>query len=186
MNNTNTEELKKELRIALRWPDDLDGLATDMDTRSDLERVIALMESRERAIRAEVGKAYGGCTNCYGKGYATSIRVYESYVDFGPEKAERWYPSPIVPCPKCERGKEIKKLLAEYEGKIEEAHKDGFDLACKADRKELKIAVQQARKEALEDFRGALEDLELEDELGLSPVQTWKIIEKLTSLTSKQ
>lgn len=56
-------------------------------------------------IKEETAKAYGGCTKCYGKGYATVRREWKGRgvreVDESPDICS------------CDRGKQIKKLLEE-------------------------------------------------------------------------
>lgn len=53
--------------------------------------------------RAETEKAFGGCKECYGKGYATTRATATSrYGTFDLD--------PIRPC-SCDRGKQIKDLL---------------------------------------------------------------------------
>lgn len=56
-----------------------------------------------KATVDELKKAYGGCTDCYGKGYATTK------VQAGHRRAT-WELDPIRPCT-CDRGKQIKRLM---------------------------------------------------------------------------
>lgn len=53
----------------------------------------------------EASKAYGGCTNCYGKGYAT-VKVQA-----GNYRVGFWELPPMKFC-SCSRGKQLKKLLS--------------------------------------------------------------------------
>jgi hypothetical protein len=60
-----------------------------------------------------VAKAYGGCTNCYGKGYATYRSGTRSEADFPGDKAYVNEPTTnYIPCDKCERGKQFEEVLA--------------------------------------------------------------------------
>lgn len=54
---------------------------------------------------ALTAKAYGGCTSCYGKGYSTSKTYTSGGRDFTYEN------NPYIPCPKCDRGKQIERLM---------------------------------------------------------------------------
>lgn len=58
----------------------------------------------------ETKKAFGGCDNCFGKGYATVKRMARTVEDFGGEKERTWELDPIIPC-SCDRGTQIKKIL---------------------------------------------------------------------------
>lgn len=55
-------------------------------------------------------KAYGGCTSCYGKGYSTSKTYTSGAEDFGGE-GFTYENNPYIPCPKCDRGKQIERLM---------------------------------------------------------------------------
>lgn len=65
---------------------------------------------------SEVEKAYGGCHYCYGKGYGTQTAHYEgrgeSDIGQGGVVIDEAAPK-YVPCPKCERGEQIEKLIKE-------------------------------------------------------------------------
>lgn len=67
-------------------------------------------QAHQRGVE-ETEKAFGGCKNCYGKGYRTALEFAQSHADFGDEGIERWKLEEIRPC-KCERGKQIEKILA--------------------------------------------------------------------------
>jgi len=55
--------------------------------------------------RARTAKAYGGCTDCYGKGYAT----HDEYASGGGMK---WHVGGPVKYCTCERGKQLKDHIA--------------------------------------------------------------------------
>jgi len=53
---------------------------------------------------AEAEKAFGGCKNCYGKGYSTVRETAGSY------RTGVWLLDSYIPCPKCDRGKQIQEM----------------------------------------------------------------------------
>lgn len=60
--------------------------------------------------RERVAKAFGGCTKCYGKGYATVMIGEQGFEDFG---GEGYIELPTIKmrfC-SCDRGKQLEKLL---------------------------------------------------------------------------
>jgi hypothetical protein len=57
----------------------------------------------------EASKAFGGCTNCYGKGYATTIDFSGGSGDF-PGDPEFFKQNPIMRFCDCGRGHQLKKL----------------------------------------------------------------------------
>lgn len=61
-------------------------------------------------VEALTAKAYGGCTSCYGKGYSTSKTYTSGAEDFGGEGFSHEN-NPYIPCPKCDRGKQIERLM---------------------------------------------------------------------------
>ena len=69
-------------------------------------------QKREEAVIAErekTAKAYGGCTNCYGKGYATVIDSTIHHADFVGDKTYITPNDPVRFC-SCERGKQLEAL----------------------------------------------------------------------------
>lgn len=62
--------------------------------------------------KQETEKAFGGCKNCYGKGYATCLEYTESLSDFGGIKSKR-YKLPEMRFCSCDRGKELKRRFEE-------------------------------------------------------------------------
>ena len=66
---------------------------------SNLKQFIASLLQEQR-------KASGGCTKCYGKGYATQIEGYSTNDGF-----TKWRENQINYC-SCERGEQIKVLLS--------------------------------------------------------------------------
>lgn len=75
-----------------------------------ISRLIAQAEARGRA---ETAKAYGGCTKCYGKGYATVNEYASGHATDGDigglEGRFKWKLDNIKPC-SCDRGKQVKAL----------------------------------------------------------------------------
>ena len=59
---------------------------------------------------SETEKAFGGCKNCYGKGYATTIEFAGSSEDFGGEKTSEWQLPRMRFC-SCDRGKALKEEI---------------------------------------------------------------------------
>ncbi len=57
-----------------------------------------------------VAKAFGGCTQCYGKGYAT-VSEHVGGTDEWTHENFNWKLNPIRPC-ECDRGKQIAKILS--------------------------------------------------------------------------
>lgn len=58
----------------------------------------------------ETEKAYGGCHNCYGKGYASFKTDIYGAADF-PGDVERWWPGKGYMLCKCDRGTQLGKLF---------------------------------------------------------------------------
>lgn len=75
------------------------------------EEVLALIQQKQ----LETAKAYGGCTKCYGKGYATHIDATTAYADFGDEfggaQSQKTIKHEMLFCT-CERGKQLEVLLS--------------------------------------------------------------------------
>lgn len=61
--------------------------------------------------REETAKAFGGCTYCYGKGYATVKDFTIGAEDFGNDGFGPIKNNPIRPCERCDRGTQIQTLL---------------------------------------------------------------------------
>lgn len=51
----------------------------------EVEKAKAAIAEQVQQMVAEAEKAYGGCHNCYGKGYATVIDTTIAHADFGDE-----------------------------------------------------------------------------------------------------
>ena len=69
--------------------------------------------SAVEVARAEERKAFGGCTNCYGKGYHTTIdhQRGRGESDFGTgDVVVSYTPSIYRPC-SCDRGVQFKKVM---------------------------------------------------------------------------
>lgn len=64
--------------------------------------------------RQEEAKAYGGCTNCYGKGYSTRKASWEGHGehDIGTGDVHVSYPAEFyMPCTKCNRGTQFASAM---------------------------------------------------------------------------
>jgi hypothetical protein len=57
----------------------------------------------------EVGRAFGGCKKCYGKGYATTLDFTVGSADFQGD-VEYMKQNPIMRFCDCERGKQLQNL----------------------------------------------------------------------------
>lgn len=102
--------------------DELDAIMEDLIVGHNFEYAReALLAWRDRAIHQReqsLAKAYGGCTNCYGKGYATVNDAWHGhdtdtdigspggYVSGGDRNAMKL-------C-SCDRGKQLEKMLAKH------------------------------------------------------------------------
>lgn len=72
--------------------------------------------ARDRTKAQELEKAYGGCHNCYGKGYATEIHAEIAYADFGDELGgadSRKTEGLRLNFCKCSRGRQLEKLMVQ-------------------------------------------------------------------------
>ena len=79
------------------------------------ERIrVSIEQTVKKALtkaREEEAKAFGGCRNCYGKGYSTVIENEISHADFIGDKTSVRELPPMRFC-KCDRGEQLKKLIA--------------------------------------------------------------------------
>ena len=78
------------------------------DSIEEFETLISKV--RAEAI-TETEKAFGGCHSCYGKGYSTQIENYSGSGDFVGDKPVSYPADYYLPCMKCDRGKQIAKLI---------------------------------------------------------------------------
>lgn len=63
--------------------------------------------------RDETAKAYGGCTKCYGKGYATVIEYasgFDTDTDIGSPGGKVSYRKPPIRYCTCDRGKQLERI----------------------------------------------------------------------------
>jgi hypothetical protein len=77
-------------------------------------RLLSFIRHEIQEAEKRTAKAYGGCTNCYGKGYRTKLDFTTGYDDFKTEGFKIQNAS-YESCSHCERGKQIEKLLGEAE-----------------------------------------------------------------------
>lgn len=98
------DAVEQFLRI---WPADREIEQTDLTwLRTTLT---SLHTQGFEAGRRETEKAFGGCTKCYGKGYATVKENYTHHADFIGDKTYTT-PAPIMRFCSCERGKALATL----------------------------------------------------------------------------
>ena len=74
-----------------------------------------IVKAVEIAVRV-TERAFGGCKNCYGKGYHTTIEYAHAGVDFqdhAPGAKGKMWKLPEVRFCKCERGQELEKRFSE-------------------------------------------------------------------------
>lgn len=90
------------------WENTIDAIILDPASNrfQALDKVKAFITQTE----ADTAKAFGGCTSCYGKGYSTSKTYTSGAEDFGGE-GFTYENNPYIPCPKCDRGKQIERLM---------------------------------------------------------------------------
>jgi len=82
----------------------------------DLEQVLKqAIRDLIKSDREEIAKAYGGCTNCYGKGYSTvksQINGYGTDGDIGGFEGRIHIDTPVqMKYCDCDRGAQLEKLL---------------------------------------------------------------------------
>ena len=100
-------------------------LQDDKENYQSFEVVKSFIKSVHSSAVEETEKAFGGCKNCYGKGYSTVKQQATSHTDFGDEKTGTWELNPIYPCTHCQRGEDIKVILSSLQtNKGEEIEKD--------------------------------------------------------------
>lgn len=96
----------------------VDSRTQDWDNTEVFNNHIAenIISITKEAIE-EIAKAYGGCTNCYGKGYATINNRWSGYATDGDIGGVEGYISGgkanAMKFCKCERGKQLKANLKE-------------------------------------------------------------------------
>ena len=59
----------------------------------------------------EVSKAYGFCTKCYGKGYATVRYGFNAHADFIGDKSYEYGTKTHMKFCDCDRGKQLEELI---------------------------------------------------------------------------
>lgn len=98
------------------------GDVNPIDTWVNTQSIMQLIQARDE----QTAKAYGGCTNCYGKGYSTYKGEYKA-------RDMRWQDERMKFCD-CERGKQLERLLEqrEIDIRIEELERVGHwdDAIC--------------------------------------------------------
>lgn len=138
MTNTNErEELEQALsdfrEDAIEYSEELHTgrVKSDEDIKTDSE---ALLKTEQRIMRLidqytkQREKAYGGCHNCYGKGYATANGMWsgiDTDTDIGSPggRVSGGSPSVMKFC-ECERGKQLKGYVARREQVLLERVRD--------------------------------------------------------------
>lgn len=107
-------EKNKEIEKALNKMEQIRAMGPK--TRYEMKELLSNLLSSQRK---EIEKAFGGCRNCWGKGFATVKAQAQSFEDFGGEKTEIFELDPIRPC-SCDRGKQIKEMLSTQKKEIVE------------------------------------------------------------------
>lgn len=89
------------------------------DETTDTQMVRILVKNRDEAKQAitklitDTEKAYGGCHNCYGKGYATVNEYASGYAtdgDIGGAQGYFKFKQPNIKFCSCDRGKQLAEL----------------------------------------------------------------------------
>ena len=112
MNTKDIRELKEKLGESVKlWrPVFYKQPLTKEDIEDLIETdIIPLLSTALDKQRGEIEKAFGGCKECYGKGYAT-VKVQAGH------RGKIWELDPIRPCD-CDRGKQIRSLLSKLNQK---------------------------------------------------------------------
>lgn len=118
--NKSTEELR--LRLIEEYMDIARGFyfegSNEKDEREEYapnfaDRIMQLFDQEQ----ATTEKAYGGCRNCFGKGYSTQDAATICYPDFVGDKCFKRYEHKMNFCT-CERGKQLE---AQVVRRVEEA-----------------------------------------------------------------
>lgn len=78
-----------------------------------LEREKAAHTTALEAAKTETAKAYGGCVNCYGKGYAT-------YTQYAAVKGAKWPISGPMKFCACDRGKQLEGMVEAAKREVRE------------------------------------------------------------------
>lgn len=100
-NNTEQEreEIAPPVKITYTKAEDGGKFYTD-------EQIKALIETEATRREQQTAKAYGGCTMCYGKGYASYKAEYRA-------RGMRWDDPENMKFCSCDRGKQLELLVAE-------------------------------------------------------------------------
>lgn len=101
-------------RMALLQVEDhhINGISAADEARIEhyVGEVMNAVEAREKLIREQAEKAYGGCHNCYGKGYATQSSRASG-------RGVSWDTSGIKYCD-CARGKQLEAVFNSSKTKL--------------------------------------------------------------------
>lgn len=81
----------------------------DCECSVKTEKILAFIENVEMTAVERTEKAFGGCKNCYGKGYATVLD------HSGNARIGYWKNEKVRTCD-CERGKQLAEVLREIKG----------------------------------------------------------------------
>jgi len=99
MNTKPNEELREQIYDKLKSDKRADTYV--IPTRV-MDTIVEFIQTEIAEAERRAGKAFGGCTKCYGKGYSTSI----SYNAGGGKKWRK----PLINYCTCERGKQLEQL----------------------------------------------------------------------------
>lgn len=100
-----------------------DGILGTNDHDNLMPNIKKLAQQEVIRARKETEKAFGGCTNCYGKGYATVNDRWSGYGTDGDIGGLEGHvsggnPNAMKFC-KCDRGKQISVRIAQLNQQIE-------------------------------------------------------------------
>lgn len=125
-----------------------------LDHQEAAHLTVQLIDTYTQAKVDETAKAYGGCTNCYGKGYSTYKGEYRA-------RGMRWSDDSIKYCD-CDRGKQLESLMVAkaLEARIDEVRRTATALSVFDYNHEKMSGVQKADR---------LATLQAELEDGLTP-----------------
>ena len=102
MNTKPNEELRRKLtKLRIHWYKSVSGVDYELAEES-VDDLMQLIQTEIAEAERRAGKAFGGCTKCYGKGYSTSI----SYNAGGGKKWRK----PLINYCTCDRGEQLEQL----------------------------------------------------------------------------
>lgn len=113
MTKPNTNDLREEIVRFARYCNTLTPYKLDEPLDPMVNEAINDLESLFTNHTAKAEKAYGGCRNCYGKGYATKQDFVQAV------RSGKKYPSDPMKYCTCDRGQQLEKLVSYHTAKAE-------------------------------------------------------------------